>query len=312
MKEKDRCIFTLSLAAALLLLLLVGSRFSGAEEHASALAAFSLTETAEGAFRIEGEGPLTAGDVTALLRENDLLSEDLKDVILGDGITELGQNAINQFAGLRSLKLGAGTRRVFPGGLRNCPQLELVYCPSALERIGADFLNGCPSLRGIVTDGNGTLFDGTDFPVFSFCSDREQLEQALHLSSVPFMEISARQLSGGVSDASRRTLTLAPGEIQFGPYITVPPGTYLVAVTGQGFSSLTAESLRVNVRTKALSSVTDVEISDEQITYRVTFPGESEQVEFCVVNTGPSPLSVESVSLYDPLYSPPAAMSLWW
>lgn len=310
MKEKDRRIFTLSLAA-LLILLLAGSRFLGAEQRSSAVP-FSLAEQADGVFRIEGEGVLTAEDVSALLREHALLSEEILDLILGDGVTELGPNAINQFPCLRSLKLGTGTVRVFPGGLRNCPRLELVFCPSALERIGADFLTGCPALRGIVTGGDGTLFEGTGLPVYPFCSELQQLEQSVRQGLVPCLEISARQLYGGESDASRRTLTLSPGDIQFGPYITVAHGTYNVAVTGRGFSTLTAESLWVNVETEALSSVDNIIITNERITYQVTFPDESELVEFCVKNTGSSPLSVESVVLYDLQYAPPAAVSLWW
>ena len=106
----------------------------------------------DGLVVVEGEGPLSSRDMDALLRANGIRTRQLNDLILGDGITELGYNAINGYTYLRTLKLGAGMSVVENGAVKSCTALEYVFLPDTVRRLGRDFLYRS-DLALVITDG---------------------------------------------------------------------------------------------------------------------------------------------------------------
>lgn len=106
----------------------------------------------DGILRIEGEGKLYADDMDALMKDNGIRSKAVQNVVIGDGITEIGYDTLAGRKYLVTLKLGKDVRRIAPGAIKSCAKLQYIYIPSGLERAGGDFLYDCKGCT-VVTDG---------------------------------------------------------------------------------------------------------------------------------------------------------------
>ena len=113
--------------------------------------ALSLSRGKDGVIRVEGEGKLYANDLKAMLRAEGIHSSDVRDIIVGDGITEIGYRTFHHLKYLETLKLGGSVARISPGALKYCTSLKWLFLPSGLRDIGAGFLLGCDDCR-VVTD----------------------------------------------------------------------------------------------------------------------------------------------------------------
>jgi len=88
---------------------------------------------------------------------------------------------------------------------------------------------------------------------------------------------------------------LAPGDIQFGPYINLPSGLYEVLVTGSGF-------LNANFSASHSGGVHEIALQELAITnYAATFfftlESSERQVEFLTANNGCSLIEIEGIRL---------------
>ena len=110
-----------------------------------------LEQREDGVLYIGGEGKLYGADMLALV-ESLGNKNDVKHMILGDGITWLGSDALNEFEGMHTLWLGRDMKQAANGSLKWCTALEYVFLPNGLERVGRDFLYGCKKCT-VVTDG---------------------------------------------------------------------------------------------------------------------------------------------------------------
>ncbi|WP_458462826.1 leucine-rich repeat protein [Paenibacillus sp.] len=108
------------------------------------------------ALRVSGEGKLYADDLDVLLKSASAKKKDITDIIVEEGITEIGYNTFTQFIMLKTVKIGRDVKRIAPGALKQCESLEYLFFPAGLNQIGKDFLYACPKCR-IVT--NGTVGD---------------------------------------------------------------------------------------------------------------------------------------------------------
>ena len=104
----------------------------------------ALSVDGENVTTVCGEGKLYASDMAALLRNAGMKKGAVRDVIVGDGITEIGANVFNDFDQLQSLKLGEGVVRVAAGGVKQCPRLRYLYFPAGLKDVALDFLYKSP------------------------------------------------------------------------------------------------------------------------------------------------------------------------
>ena len=102
--------------------------------------------------RVYGEGKLYADDMVELLKRASEKIQNITDIIIEEGIAEIGYGPFNQFVSLKTIKLGRDIRRIAPGALKQCENLEYLFFPAGLSDIGKDFLYACPKCR-VVTDG---------------------------------------------------------------------------------------------------------------------------------------------------------------
>ena len=119
--------------------------------HARRNESVYLERREDGVLYIGGEGKLYGTDMLALV-EGLGNKNDVKHMIIGDGITELGCDALNEFEGLRTLWLGNDLKVAANGSIKFCTALEYVFVPGGLERVGRDFLYSCGQCV-VVTDG---------------------------------------------------------------------------------------------------------------------------------------------------------------
>ena len=109
--------FLIALAAAMALITLlyagrsVDREMAVERQYPRKNAALSMHLEQGGVIRIEGEGKLYYNDLKAMLRQADIKTDDVRDVIVGDGIDEIGYLTFNHLKSLRTLKLGSGVRR---------------------------------------------------------------------------------------------------------------------------------------------------------------------------------------------------------
>ena len=137
--------------------------------HERINASIHLEQREDGVLFIGGEGRLYGADMLALV-ESLGNKNDVKHMIIGDGITWLGSDALNEFEGLRTLWLGRDMKQAADGSLKWCTALQYVFLPSGLERVGRDFLYGCKKCK-VVTDGALQ-----DLPVLRNIKDSRVLE----------------------------------------------------------------------------------------------------------------------------------------
>ena len=101
---------------------------------------------------IGGEGKLYGTDMQAMVEGESMTRDDVRHIIIGDGITEIGYDAINKYGGLQTLRLGENVSVTGNGSVRECGSLRFVFLPKGLSSTGKDFLGYCDGSR-IITDG---------------------------------------------------------------------------------------------------------------------------------------------------------------
>ena len=113
------------------------------------------TVDADHVFTIDGSGELHREDMTAMLRGAELHHDELEDVVIGDGVTEICFGVFDGYDALRSLKIGDNVTRIAAGAVKNCPAMEYLYLPECLRDVGLDFLYECKSCL-VVTPGSAS------------------------------------------------------------------------------------------------------------------------------------------------------------
>ncbi len=131
--------------------------------------ALTLSVDGDDVIAIGGEGRLCASDMRGLLRYANMEDDDVRDVIVGDGISEIDIDTFNGFDNLQSLKLGASVTRIAPGALKGCPKLKYLYYPARLEDVPLDFLYDCRNCV-VITGG-----DAADLPSFPNVNKKKQV-----------------------------------------------------------------------------------------------------------------------------------------
>lgn len=106
----------------------------------------------ESAVFIGGEGKLYGTDMQTMIEGEGRTAEEITDIIIGDGITEIGYDVICEYPILHTIRLGDGVRVAGNGSIRECPELWFVFVPAGIEKISRDFLYECNDCI-VVTDG---------------------------------------------------------------------------------------------------------------------------------------------------------------
>lgn len=150
-------VFLVAMSACFALLILlfarrsVDSEVAFEREYPRNNLTLSLSRDKDGVIRVDGGGKLYAKDLKAMLKAAGIHSSEVRDVIVGDGVSEIGYKTFYHMKTMQTLKLGDSVVRIAPGALNHCAALEWLYLPSGAEEIGAGFLYACDQCR-VVTD----------------------------------------------------------------------------------------------------------------------------------------------------------------
>ena len=106
----------------------------------------------DGVIFIGGEGKLHGTDMQALVEGESMKIGDVTDIVIGDGIDEIGYDAICGYPVLHTVRLGDDVRVAGNGSIRECPELLFVFIPNDIQKISRDFLYSCNDCI-VVTDG---------------------------------------------------------------------------------------------------------------------------------------------------------------
>ena len=106
----------------------------------------------DGVIFIGGEGKLYGTDMRALIEGESMTIENVTDIIIGNGITEIGYDVICEYPILRTVRFGDGVIVLGNGCISDCPELQFVFIPAGVQRIGRDFLYSCNRCI-VITDG---------------------------------------------------------------------------------------------------------------------------------------------------------------
>jgi hypothetical protein len=106
----------------------------------------------DGAVFIGGEGKLYGTDMRALIEGESMTIETVTDIIIGNGITEIGYDVICEYPILRTVRFGDGVTVLGNGCISDCPELQFVFIPAGVQRISRNFLYDCNRCI-VITDG---------------------------------------------------------------------------------------------------------------------------------------------------------------
>ena len=112
----------------------------------------SIERLENGAICVGGTGKLYGSDMRALIEGESMTAETVTDIIIGDGITEIGYDVISGYPILRTVRLGDGVTVLGNGSINDCPELQFVFIPATVQKISRDFLYDCNDCI-VITDG---------------------------------------------------------------------------------------------------------------------------------------------------------------
>lgn len=267
----------------------------------------------DGTLRICGEGKISRKDFDTMVGGRLILVESIENIVVEDGITELGYNVFHDLDSLTTLRIGDGVRVVHNGAVKRCAKLRYVYVPAGLTRVGRDFLYDCPRAR-VVSNGPAEAL-----PEMKNAAEKnhalcnvDSYEALLNALQLPYAVFVPEQLNweGETLDAEGAAL-LEQGEVQFGPYCPLNAGTYNVRVLGSGFAGEPAVYFDAYNLGK-LYEVSDAFIADDILSYVVSFDEALPLVEFRLRNNAEGDIHIRGIELYALDDALPAALEQWW
>ena len=147
--QKAKCLFLIVLSAILAVMLFVfaddrlylpwAAEVTNPRQNES----LYLEQLDEGIIYVGGEGKLYGTDMHVMLEGEYLTKDRITDIIIGDGITEIGYDVICDYPFLHSVRLGENVSVVGSGSIRECDELWFVYLPKGLKKASRDFLYDC-------------------------------------------------------------------------------------------------------------------------------------------------------------------------
>ena len=262
---------------------------------------------------IGGEGALSQEDLRALMKAAEVRSNELVNVIIGNDITEIGYNVLNGLSNLETLRLGDNTRTVNNGSIKNCGGLRYIYIPGGIQRLGLDFLFECSGVF-ILTDG-----EGQSLPEMPNVIDN-QIISGVH----GFDDLAMRMVddSRAVYDWTQlytndpapvlgESMLIHRGYLQYGPYVPMAHGLYMVQIEGTGFERLGYGDFDVSADDVVIEAGA-VRVSADGASYLFKLEKDSERVEFRTFNYNGNDLEIRRITVGDAFMEAPEVLRQWW
>lgn len=276
----------------------------------------SLKMTEDGTLYINGNGELTAEDLTVLMSSQKIRASDIEHIILADNITEVGYKCINGYLYLNSIKIGKNCKRISNGAICNCPRIKYVFLYEDTKRVGLDFLAGSSDVV-LVCDG---LFDESlgleekeevtkcvvNTKSFSeLCDSVSQGEMIIHQTADMLVATDyVEHRSGG------DTLRVNAGELQYGPHIILARGEYFIEIKGNNLGKLTDDSFSVSTDLSS-GGFDDFQIDEHKATFHLKVHSNNSEYVFCVNNNIDNAIEIECIDVYE-LIIVPDYIQQWW
>lgn len=108
-------------------------------------------------------------------------AEDIKSIVICDGITELDWGVFSQLPNLESVKIAGSVKLIGGNSFFKCPKLSSIELSVGIEELGWGVFNDCTSLKSIsIPDGVKKL----DYFVFDGCTALESIDLPDSLTSI--------------------------------------------------------------------------------------------------------------------------------
>ena len=117
-------------------------------------------------------GELVISGTGAIAAEAFYNNQEIKRVVIGDGITEIGVDAFNK-SSLKSITVGKSIKIINDYSFYSCDSLESIILPDNVEIIGNYAFHGCDSLAYAIL-GNGVVTIG--YHAFSSCERLQNVD----------------------------------------------------------------------------------------------------------------------------------------
>ena len=165
------------LSAALMLAAVPFTAYAAAESVTNGSCTFTLDD--DGTLTISGSGTVSSSVKNAVSDSGatDVIIEDgitdigdnafngcssIKSVTIADSVTSIGNSAFSDCTKLESIDLGKGVETISDFAFFNCNKLKSIYIPEKVSYIGSETFTQCRSLDYITVDEANTFFDSRD------------------------------------------------------------------------------------------------------------------------------------------------------
>ena len=112
-------------------------------------------------------------DSTSAITVNEINKRNLTDVVIGDCVTSIGNQAFYDCEGLTSVTIGSGVISIGDGAFHVCDGLTSVTIPNSVTSIGEWTFGGCSSLTSVTiyaatppTLGSYVFFNTNNCPIY--------------------------------------------------------------------------------------------------------------------------------------------------
>lgn len=264
-----------------------------------------------------GEGKISRNDFVSLLTSINMIPSEVSNIIICDGIDEIGYNVFCNMKYLETLKFGKDVQSIDNGAIKDCTILEYVYIPKDVQYIGRDCLNNCGKSI-VVTDAQNDTVGGADKiqdmisikedSIYYSVTSYEELLHQIMMHPVYSFDIWTLPATDPNAKREDNTLFLEPGVMQGGPNQEIQKGEYQVCVLGKGFAGLKESDIYC---TSQSATIEQIEMLDDLIKYKIDFKKADDAVEFILNNSTNNTVEIEKIELYgEPQI--PLSIKLWW
>lgn len=107
-------------------------------------------------------------------------SQEVTKVVIGDGVTAIGQNSFENYPDLEAVEIGSGVTRIGNGAFGSCKSLTSITIPENVKHIGDGAFFGCEGLEEVVLEGVEMI----GVSAFNGCTALETVEFPTTLQSI--------------------------------------------------------------------------------------------------------------------------------
>lgn len=110
----------------------------------------------------------------------------LKEIILPEGVTTIGERAFEKCSGLKSVTIPNTVKTIGGSAFKGCSSLISVTIPNSVDSIGSWAFQDCTNLSSVVWNANNCslkgeygIFKSSNITSFTFCSDIKEIPHGI-------------------------------------------------------------------------------------------------------------------------------------